>query len=191
MVVARPNPFREGGVVDQLQLKKLHTFIMEAAAEKLDQMIGVGEYLDEGMFHFDSPIERLFFSWVAAKEIAWQGSFGYRMDWGGPKDAWPNEKRDPFVVTIIPQARIDRYRVDFLFVIGAETGTKWLVIECDGHDYHEKTKKQARHDRSRDRYMAERGIRVMRFTGSEIYEDAEACVEQAHNMIYRIMEGLA
>jgi hypothetical protein len=43
-----------------------------------------------------------------------------------------------------------------------------LVIECDGHDFHEKTREQATKDKSRDRDLLNLGYPVMRFTGSEI-----------------------
>jgi very-short-patch-repair endonuclease len=53
-----------------------------------------------------------------------------------------------------------------------------IVIECDGHDYHERTKEQAAHDRKRDRAMTEAGIVVLRFTGSEIWKNPFSCAEQ-------------
>ncbi len=54
-----------------------------------------------------------------------------------------------------------------------------VVIEVDGHDYHERTKEQARRDRSRDRQMMMHGWVPLRFTGSEIYRDASACAVEA------------
>lgn len=54
-----------------------------------------------------------------------------------------------------------------------------LIIEVDGHDFHERTKAQARRDRARDRRMIEHGWTPLRFTGQEVYEDAIACAEQA------------
>lgn len=55
---------------------------------------------------------------------------------------------------------------------------KWvsLVVECDGHDFHEKTKEQAKRDKSRDRDLQAAGITVLRFTGSEIYNDINQCI---------------
>lgn len=51
-----------------------------------------------------------------------------------------------------------------------------MIVECDGHDFHEKTKKQAKHDKKRDRYLTSFGYTVFRFTGSEIYKDPVWCV---------------
>jgi very-short-patch-repair endonuclease len=51
-------------------------------------------------------------------------------------------------------------------------GWKKLVVECDGHDFHERTKLQAARDRARDRRSQHDGIPVFRFTGSELWADA-------------------
>ena len=70
------------------------------------------------------------------------------------------------------------YVADFVLI----TPEAKFVIECDGHDFHERTKEQARHDRSRDRKMVEAGWLVMRFTGSEIWSNPFACAEQVIDM---------
>lgn len=67
-----------------------------------------------------------------------------------------------------------RRRLDFAVIGG---GTR-IVVEADGHDFHERTKEQARKDRSTDRWLQEHGWTVLRFTGSEIYADAGACADQ-------------
>ena len=43
------------------------------------------------------------------------------------------------------------------------------MVECDGHDFHERTKQQAANDRSRDRDLISNGYTVLRYTGSELY----------------------
>ena len=63
-----------------------------------------------------------------------------------------------------------------------------LVVECDGHDFHDRTKEQAQRDRERDRAMNSMGYRVCRFTGSEIWRDPWKCVEQIHAFIHGIQE---
>lgn len=60
-----------------------------------------------------------------------------------------------------------------------------FAIELDGHDFHERTKEQARKDRSRERAFIAAGWQVLRFTGSEVYEDAEACVEEVYGIAFR------
>ena len=80
---------------------------------------------------------------------------------------------------IKPQYVADDWPVDFAFWVISDTGTlSMLAVECDGHDFHERTKAQAARDRSRDRRLQDAGIAVYRFTGSEIYRDAFACARQ-------------
>lgn len=49
-----------------------------------------------------------------------------------------------------------------------------LAIEADGAAYH----KDKGRDNQRDAYFSERGWKVIRFTGSQIYKDADRCAEQ-------------
>jgi very-short-patch-repair endonuclease len=80
-----------------------------------------------------------------------------------------------------PQVSIESYRVDFLFVTNGLTGRSHLLaVECDGHDFHERTREQATRDRGRDRSLMNLGIPVMRFTGSEISRNADACAAEIH-----------
>ena len=54
-----------------------------------------------------------------------------------------------------------------------------MVLECDGHDFHERTKLQAKRDRGRDRNLQSFGFLVYRYTGQEIWQDVFACATQA------------
>lgn len=58
-----------------------------------------------------------------------------------------------------------------------------VIVECDGHAWHEKTKEQAAKDKRRDRFLLSQGWPVMRFTGSEIYADAAGCAEQVRESL--------
>ena len=114
----------------------------------------------------DSPIEELLF--IQLKSSIVYGNFDERY----------NE-------VLTPQFKIDKgdsyIKVDFLYeVLFLEDDDKSvrLVIECDGHDYHEKTKEQAQKDKSRDRFLLNEGYYVMRFTGSEIYKSPKKCVNE-------------
>lgn len=76
---------------------------------------------------------------------------------------------------VTPQFKVGAYKVDFL-VECSLCPDKKLAVECDGHDFHEKTKAQAQHDKSRDRCLLSNGVATMRFTGSEIFNDPCGCV---------------
>jgi very-short-patch-repair endonuclease len=69
------------------------------------------------------------------------------------------------------QRAIKGYRVDFTF---------WdrLVVEIDGHDFHDRDQEQASGDRKRDREILRAGFTVMRFTGSDVYRNAHDCAAE-------------
>lgn len=120
-----------------------------------------------------SPIEKLFLAAFLGTSRAG--------DWTYSETEFNEAKAQHAVGAIFGemylQAKIKGYRADFL--IYSSWAERYVVIECDGHNYHERTPEQAAHDRKRDRAMAENGIRVLRFTGTEIYRDAPACARQA------------
>jgi very-short-patch-repair endonuclease len=53
---------------------------------------------------------------------------------------------------------------------------KKLIVECDGHEFHEKTKEQVTKDKERDRKLIKKGYTVVHFTGAEIVKDPTKCV---------------
>lgn len=78
------------------------------------------------------------------------------------------------------------YVFDFTFAMYAKDERCWKIlanVETDGHDFHERTKEQAKRDRSRDRVIAKHGIAVVRFTGAEVYADAFACADEVEEIL--------
>ena len=86
---------------------------------------------------------------------------------------------DPLEYELYPQYEIRddlnkiKYRIDFALLYprcdGNEDKIK-VAIECDGHEFHERTKEQAKRDKEKDRFLQSKGWLVARFTGSEIYK---------------------
>lgn len=118
----------------------------------------------------ESPIERLFGTALIL-------CMAY--NWGKPTS-------HSFLSEHAPQVRLQGqveaagFRVDF--AIGWNYGSQretTVAIECDGHDFHEKTKQQAARDKSRDRALSLEFAKVLRFTGSEIWRDPCACAMEA------------
>jgi very-short-patch-repair endonuclease len=93
------------------------------------------------------------------------------------------EFQDERTVLMMPQYAWKQYRIDWAFRL--PTNGTYVFVECDGHEFHERTKEQARRDRSRDRDVQEACIPILRFTGSEIYRDPRGCGEQ----IFRVLLG--
>lgn len=79
------------------------------------------------------------------------------------------------IIIVSPQKTIDRYRVDFEVKYPFFGDLLEIVVECDGHDFHERTKQQASRDKRRDRDLQRLGYQVFRFTGSDIHGDARGC----------------
>jgi len=87
-------------------------------------------------------------------------------------------------IELEPQAQIATHRVDFLLTMRLRTGPEAdrrarLVVECDGHDWHERTPEQARRDRARDRALQARDLAVYRYTGSDVWRDVFAAAQEA------------
>ncbi len=94
-------------------------------------------------------------------------------------------------VTMVQQAPIGQYTADFLLGVTDKKGVRHsIVVEADGHAYHERTKEQAAHDRARDRFMTMKDYRVLRFTGSEIWANPFACAEQIFSQLEQLHFGM-
>ena len=82
------------------------------------------------------------------------------------------------------QLPIGQYRVD----IALTDGIARLVVECDGRAYHS-NEAQLLADRRRDRGLTLAGWRVIRFSGSEICKNADACAAEALE-IFDVIRGV-
>lgn len=92
---------------------------------------------------------------------------------------------DPDIPGILTMQReFNQYRADFF--VTAPLCSGGFVLECDGHDFHEKTKEQAARDKQRDRWFLSRGYPTMRFTGSEIFNEVERCADEVIEQIERL-----
>jgi very-short-patch-repair endonuclease len=141
-------------------------------------------YLDEVFFDTlidllakcESPIERIFYTqFICVK-------------------SWLDLRSINTRIKIFPQKIIktsgNEYRVDFYIEKPKSDGeTIKLIIECDGHEFHERTKEQAMRDKKRDRELIKCGYKVIHFTGSEIYKDAFYCVNEVLTVLGCRKEG--
>jgi hypothetical protein len=81
-------------------------------------------------------------------------------------------------------------RVDFRLSLFFRNVRAVVLVEIDGHDYHERSKEQASADRARERAIMLQNPRerLMRFTGSEVFADPMGCLDQALRFLIRICE---
>jgi hypothetical protein len=120
---------------------------------------------------------------------------------------WRDEGAHPWVVgtwpgwflTLFAQPQYGRYWPDFAITgesprhpnVSAPDNALppfIVIIEVDGHEFHEKTKEQAEHDRRRDRFMTSTNARLFRFTGSEVFRDADACALEVFEHVIELQE---
>jgi very-short-patch-repair endonuclease len=93
-------------------------------------------------------------------------------------------------VVIAPQYQIGRHRVDFAIFINIVANEEIrIVVECDGHNFHEKTKVQAARDKSRNRDLQIAGWKVLSFTGSEIWQDRTRCAAIVAELVKKDIEA--
>jgi very-short-patch-repair endonuclease len=123
-----------------------------------------------------SPIERDFLVAFCDAAVA----RGYRV--GLHASSSLHEGADA-TIGIWPQKMMFRYVLDFAITFWFRGAPFHLAIECDGHEFHQKTKEQADRDTARERAISAWGYRVLRFTGRQINADAKACAMEALGQI--------
>jgi very-short-patch-repair endonuclease len=141
--------------------ESVQKFIGEHVVQELNQMVGRAESCH-------SPIEQLL--GLALEE---------RMDKSLPRRTEDHFMHSQEVIKVGEK----EYRVDFFLAVKHKGEYKGFIVECDGHDFHERTKEQAKKDKQRDRDLTKAGFTVIRFTGSEIYESPFVCAFEVVNII--------
>ena len=80
-----------------------------------------------------------------------------------------------------------RYRLDFFIEYTTLQGDtidnlneycSTVVVECDGHQFHERTKEQVKRGNQRDYDLKMSGYDVIHFSGSELYNNPQECVQK-------------
>lgn len=173
--------------IDRTLGGKLEEIATIGAASFKDHLMDFGVHLT-----CESEIEgMLAASFVACNNLDYyNGSecrwriFGWSFDDHASIEDLAIEGQEPNIIFVTPQVIIGGYRVDFLCYmrmfdwLDKRSKTVVVAIECDGHEFHEKTKEQAKRDKSRDRDLLIKGIPSMRFAGSEIWKDVFGCMRQ-------------
>lgn len=98
----------------------------------------------------------------------------------------PLESSDEAVITLSCQHGIGPYSIDIAVVARRRDGTTLTIaVECDGHDFHERTKEQASNDKKRDRDLQMAGVMVFRYSGSDIFRRGRSCAAEVANFVFQ------
>lgn len=133
-----------------------------------------------------SPIEDLF--WIACHTLCAVRNCDMNRD---PEFDHAGSPR-LFGPRLQPQVKLGKYRVDFVlshtdFML-PDLGGSPVVVELDGHDFHDQNKVQRSYEKARDRFLVRSGFRVIHFTGSDVVKDPFACAWEALQMV-NVLEG--
>jgi very-short-patch-repair endonuclease len=79
---------------------------------------------------------------------------------------------------LVKQYQVGPYRLDFALP------ARMIGIELDGYKTHSSTKAIA-DDRQRQRQLEANGWYIIRFGGLEVFQDADACVREAAQLVQR------
>lgn len=135
----------------------------------------------------DTPIEQLF---ACALDLTATFEMGHHVRVFFTTDAQlPSDMAKPGLADclfVVPQSQVGGWRVDFALHIITDAGSRWMIVECDGHDFHERTKDQAARDRSRDRRATLEGVPILRFTGAELWLDPVRCARETLACVTRL-----
>ena len=148
-------------------------------ADDLDQRFA------EGVARCESPVEELFLAAFLHPRVGWEHDT--EVEFLYPPSGLIVHANPPPARGLWgwQQISIGGYRVDFIIASTLYGTERRAIVEIDGHDFHERTREQASRDKARDRHLAGLGFQVLRFTGSEVYRDAAAVVDEVIDILTR------
>ncbi len=119
-----------------------------------------------------SPVERMYLVWINYERVYY--GLG-----------------DDVFVNLVPQYKVIKgekiFYIDFCFEVIDYYPIKEpllkFFVEIDGHDFHEKTKEQVKLDKQRERELADECDALIRFSGSEIFNDPQGCVHETMRIL--------
>jgi len=90
------------------------------------------------------------------------------------------------IFALVPQLNLSGVgRVDYaIFVPQVSMQEPLLVIEIDGHDYHERTQAQASSDNRRDRALTRSGTPCLRYTTTEVLRNSDDAAQEIAQIVH-------
>lgn len=132
-----------------------------------------------GIDRCESPLEhQLALAFTEIERFAWRAECDH---------PWCVGRWEQLSLVLLAQPVCGPFRADFALVPRGSTTRDPLrvVAEVDGFEFHA-TREQLRFDRRRDRYLTERGVRVLRFSGAEVWRDAASYAAETLRFAARV-----
>lgn len=147
---------------------------LEGVAEICSERFGCKLTCELDHLENGSPIEDIFYIAFSYKCF----EFEYEIN---PSPDYCNRSKGIFYpdgIYVYPQHKVGKYRVDFLINHQHRDESQQIIVELDGHEFHDKNKKQRAYEKARDRYLAQQGYKIFHYTGSEVYSDPYGVAEE-------------
>lgn len=147
--------------------------ILPSVQKTMDEINEINlSFLKESLINCESPIEQMLALELANLKLYDAYLFNPNMN----------------IIGVENQSQIKcnniEYRVDFLIpVIFYKKIYRCFIIECDGYEFHQKTKEQVKNDNIRQRNIEMSGYKVIRFSGTEIFNDSYKCALEVLDII--------
>ena len=140
----------------ELIIEFIYIFAMEDDADKIRVLMDIIGFPEE----CESPIEQIL--WVCLQ-------------------VYPLVSDEDYYFETQTEVEVNgkNYRLDFLYSEDYDKEVEKpfrLAIECDGHDFHEKTKEQVEKRNKRDMDLKMAGYDVLHYSGSQIFKKPMGCV---------------
>jgi very-short-patch-repair endonuclease len=160
--------------IDEIDLpKNVRVFVEKAADEVrrsfLSNFPPLGRQEPDDELFLESPIEFMFYAAFRAlmsihKIPDYQDMFSF---------CGTNENPSTGMI-FEPRYECDQYRVDFYCCLLTKRyyyGEKRVLVELDGHEFHERTEEERRYEKQRDRFFNKNGYIIFHYTGKEVTDD--------------------
>jgi Protein of unknown function (DUF559) len=108
------------------------------------------------------------------------------------RQALAQAKIDGGSFVLVPQWSVNQVGlVDLaVFIPGLGPWQPIIVVECDGHQFHERTPEQASKDKRRLRMLQRLGTLVLPFTGTDIVRGSEESAQEIIETIHARVNGM-
>lgn len=155
-------------IVSERELEKALSLVLDPLKEQ------ARDAWAKGLTKCESAIEKVLLPWLVCQRYEFF-SHHPAVLFAGETHAY-----EPMTLAVIPQLPIGRFRADFALA-GSRGGlVRFVVVECDGKEFHDGVENVKR-DLNRDVSILanNRVLDVVRFDGKSILQNPQWCAEQA------------